>query len=425
MEIPKIQHAELITIKKPAARQASFALDAVIANIKRGTTVFHFPAGGVNSDDSVYCNHRYSDSMAQEDWRSGTKYLGKWNDELGEIFYETLSAKGLNVAGDPKDLFRRSEAAQSAEYRVGARITEIRGNFCHMHHWWDGHPLYEYSGEIYIDIEWTIFSSLMQREVLKVETKGYFKDSRPRKSGIELIFHEAFADATEKLLASREFIDIATNKTVERVAAADTPVRVFLTRAPSRRKLNRRFAAIMPAVVTVRIGNGHGSGFVISEDGLILTNQHVVGKARRVAIVLDNGVEVTARVLARHDVRDVALIKMPLRVPAYLPLRTALPKLLERVYVVGTPLKEELRSTATAGVVSAIRRDKRSDLRFIQADAAITPVNSGGPLLDENGNVIGISVSTYADPSAQNLNNFIPIGEALEALNLRPKLDPA
>lgn len=153
-----------------------------------------------------------------------------------------------------------------------------------------------------------------------------------------------------------------------------------------------------------------------------MSNQHVVGIAKNVAIVFSNGVEVAAKVLARHEVRDVALIKMPLRVPSYLPLRTELPGLLEKVFVIGSPLMESLKSTVTSGVVSAVRLRARSGLVFIQSDAAITPGNSGGPMLDENGNVIGISVTTYADPAAQNLNNFIPIGEALEALNLKPKI---
>ena len=172
--------------------------------------------------------------------------------------------------------------------------------------------------------------------------------------------------------------------------------------------------------MTVRLGLGHGSGFVISEDGLILTNQHVVGDSKRVSIVLSNGIEIEGMVLARNEGRDVALIKIPLRVPSYLPVRTERPARLEKVFVIGTPITEGLRSTVTSGVVSAIRIEPRSGLSFIQSDAAISPGNSGGPLLDENGNVIGISVAKVRKAS-EGLNMFIPIDEALEALNLKPK----
>ena len=147
----------------------------------------------------------------------------------------------------------------------------------------------------------------------------------------------------------------------------------------------------------------------------------MVGDGKRVNIVLSNGIEIEGAVLARNQVRDVALIKIPLRVPSYLPVRTQGPARLEKVFVIGTPIKPGLRSTVTSGVVSAIRIISRSGLTFIQSDAAISPGNSGGPLLDKNGNVIGISVASVAHVSAQGLNLFIPIGDALDALNLKPK----
>ncbi|MEE8333537.1 MAG: S1C family serine protease [Alphaproteobacteria bacterium] len=421
LDIPTIAPTKLIEIKKPITSQASFALAKVIANIKRGTTVFHFPRGSFLGEAGTYCNLRYDYTDAYEDWASGMSRLGDWSTELGEIFYETLSARGLNVAGDPKDLFRRDKAATSAEYMVGARITEMRGNFCHLHHWWDGQPLPEFSGDMFLDVDWTIFSNVIKRKVLSVRTQGYYKLKKPRKGGLAIIFNQTFASATEKLLASQGFVDIALGKKREEATPNEGPVRVFLTRPLSKRKLARRIGTILPAVVTVRVGRGHGSGFVISEDGLVLTNYHVVGTAKRVAIVLENGVEVAAKVLARHEVRDVALIKMPLRVPSFLPLRTELPGLLEKVFVIGSPLSEGLKSTITQGVVSAVRQRARSGLVFIQSDVAISGGNSGGPMLDENGNVIGITVSGHTG-DAQNLNYFIPIGEALKALNLKPEI---
>ncbi len=189
LEIPEIAPAKLIEIKKPLASQASFALAKVIVNIKRGTTVFHFPAGGMQGNESIYCNLRYTDIDAYEDWASGMSRLGDWNTELGEVFYETLSARGLNVAGDPKDLFRREKAATSAEYSVGGRITEMRGNFCQMHEVWSGHPLPEFSGEMFLDIDWTIFSNVIKRKVLSVRTQGYFKLKKRRKGGLAVIFN--------------------------------------------------------------------------------------------------------------------------------------------------------------------------------------------------------------------------------------------
>ena len=92
-------------------------------------------------------------------------------------------------------------------------------------------------------------------------------------------------------------------------------------------------------------------------------------------------------------------------------------KPLEPVFAIGTPVEEGLSSSVTAGVVSGIRR--HNDLEFIQADAAISPGNSGGPLTDKNGNVVGVSVLKKVIPGSEGLGFFIPIDAALDTLNLR------
>jgi serine protease Do len=422
MDIPAVEPLPLLEITQRVERQPLFALDKVVANIKRGTTVLHFPSGNSEGMPSAYCNYRYT-SPATVEWGSGgTSVLGNWSTELGEVFYQSLSAKGLNVAGNPADLFRRSKSAGSAEYLVGARITEMRGNVCHMHSWWDGRPLNEYHAEIYIEVEWTVFSSVTQREVLVLKTKGYVRPIQGKRGSVVVAFHDAFGSAAENLLASRQFVEIVDNKPpATNAAAVASPARYFIGRELSSRALDRRVASVLPSVVTIRVGGGHGSGFVISEDGLILTNDHVVGDGKVVGVVLSNGIEITGTVLARSETRDVALVQIPLRVPSYLPVKTGRPNTLDRVYAIGTPLIEGLRSTVTTGVVSAIRVDPRTGLSHIQSDVAISSGNSGGPLLDENGNVVGIAVAGYSKARSEGLNLFIPIDEALDALNLKPR----
>jgi serine protease Do len=103
-------------------------------------------------------------------------------------------------------------------------------------------------------------------------------------------------------------------------------------------------------------------------------------------------VELEGEVLRKNDQRDVALIKVPIRVPSVLAIREKAVSLLEKVFVIGTPIMVGLKSTITTGIVSAHRHLEPSNLDFIQSDAAASPGNSGGPLLDKGGNVIGIAV---------------------------------
>jgi serine protease Do len=418
MSIPKVESSEVAGIDVPTDKQASFALRKVVVDIKRGTAIAHFPSAGVPGVDGHLCNHRFG-SDATAEWGSGSFSLGDWRGELGQIFHETLSQKGLNIAGDPKSLFKRDESAYSAEYLVGARITEIRGNFCHAHHWWDGRPLRKYSGEMYVSVEWMVLSSLTKREVLKLKTQGYHKQKKSNRSGIGSTFNNAFASAVENMLGSEDFRNISLGQYKADYKATKLTELSIPKQKLLKRPFNETVDRIIPSVVTLRVGTGHGSGFVIAENGLIMTNQHVVGEAKRVGVILSNGLELEGQVLRRSVRRDVALVKVPLRVPNALALRSEPAQRLEKVYVVGTPHSEGLKSSVTTGIVSAVRTFGRARLGFIQSDAAISGGNSGGPLLDAKGNVLGISVLKVITEKTESLNLFIPIADALKALNIR------
>ena len=419
MKLPAIEAIDLLEVKKPLEDQASFVLNKVIANIKRGTVIAHFPADGVEGVEGTMCNYMHKGESTLE-WGSGTSVLGNWSTELGEVFHEVLSQKGLNIAGDPKDLFGRRESIAAAEYLVGARISEIRGNFCEEHHWWDGRPLNKFSGEFYVKVEWTIYSSLLKRKEFTFSTEGHFKQKKVKRDGVRLALHQAFAHAAENLMSSEELIQIAAREQAPDKTNLTAGSRQFFKGTKVRdSSAKNNLDRILSSVVTIRLGRGHGSGFIVSEDGLILSNAHVVGEAKNVTVVLNNGLEIAGKVVRQNKQRDVALIKAAIRVPSSLPIRTKTIRLLEKVFVVGTPIRVGMQSTVTSGIVSAIRKDNRTGLTFIQSDAALSPGNSGGPLLDENGNVIGISVSKIIGRDSEGLNMFIPIKSALTALNIQ------
>jgi serine protease Do len=420
MEVPRAGPVTPIQVDAPTRNQASFALKKVIVDLPRGTTIAHYPSSGVKGVKGTLCNFRYGEDATFE-WAKGRSSLGDWQDEVGDIFYQVLTDKGLSIKGDPKDLFGRGEAVESAEYILGARITEIKGNFCDAHHWWDGRSLKKTSGEMFMSVDWTVFSNILRREVLRTTTEGYFKQKIPVRRGSSLVFGNAFAEATENLMASQKFIDVALKKPAPETAQSSGPGEPKILIRPrrlSKRPIKKILGNILPAVVTIRQGGGHGSGFAIAENGLIMTNAHVVGKSKIVNVTLSNGLELLGKVLRSNEIRDVALVKVPVRVPFALPLQTRLPGRLDKVYVIGTPFKEYLRSSVTAGVVSAIRKMGRHGLLKIQADVATSGGNSGGPLLDDKGNVIGLSVSGFVGRNVENLNLFIPIGDALEKLNI-------
>ena len=162
---------------------------------------------------------------------------------------------------------------------------------------------------------------------------------------------------------------------------------------------------------------GQGSGFVIDKSGIVLTNAHVVDKADRVTVTLNDGSIFPGEVLGTDEVTDLAVVKINTKgvnLPAAVLGDSDAVKVGDWAIAVGNPLGFD--NTVTLGIVSTLKRssaavgipDKRLD--FIQTDAAINPGNSGGPLLNARGEVIGINTAIRAD--AMGIGFAIPIDKA-------------
>lgn len=160
---------------------------------------------------------------------------------------------------------------------------------------------------------------------------------------------------------------------------------------------------ISPHVVRIHNGAGSGSGFVISPEGYVLTNAHVVQKSASVLVEPVDKEPRRADVIGRDEITDLALLKTELRQGESLKLVSQDPEIGEFVLAVGSPLR--LERTVTMGMVSALHRQLPMNEGWleglVQTDAAINPGNSGGPLINVKGEVIG--VNTAIVPYAQGL----------------------
>jgi len=424
MAVPTVAPAQTLRISTPSTDQASIALGRVVVGVRQGTTIAHFPRKTISIGRRL-CNYGHQQAETLE-WGSGSREFGNWESEFGTIFFDVLSERGFNVVGDSRDLFKQAAGAHSAEYLIGGRIVDKRGNLCEWFDGWNGRVLDLYSGEFFITVEWSVFSSLADQTVARFRTSARYEQIDAKKEGINLAFNGAFATAAGNLAEVKEFRDLLAKNTsaaAEVFGTTDSEEQasapILLPRVPlSPLPIKRNVGQVLSAVVTIRIGGGHGSGFLIGKSGYLLTNQHVVGSAENVQVVFANGLEVTGKVLRRDAMNDVALVQIPIRARSVLPIRDNMVGRLEEVYAVGSPMSEILQATITKGVVSAIRMDPSSGIRRIQADVPVSEGNSGGPLLDARGNVVGLTVSKYSDDRAQALNFFIPIQDALEVLGI-------
>ena len=161
------------------------------------------------------------------------------------------------------------------------------------------------------------------------------------------------------------------------------------------------------------VPRGVGSGFILSSDGLIMTNAHVVDGADELVVTLPDKREFKARIVGTDRRTDVAVVKIDanglnaVRVGDVNRLRVG-----EWVMAIGSPFG--LENTVTAGIVSAKKRDTGDFLPFIQTDVAINPGNSGGPLINMRGEVVGINSQIYSRSGGfQGISFAIPIDEAM------------
>jgi len=423
MTVKRVQLAEPVAVT--AEELEPIAFQRGIVSIRHGTPIAHFPGQfGTNSPvRGQLCNSEMR-APATLDWTSTSRELSGWDDEIGVIFHDVMRGRGYNLAGDPNQLFDAQRDLGKARFAVGARIEEITGNFCNEHDLWYGLPLNRYSGEMYMRVRWELFDTLQQRSIANYETEGYYLHARVSNSGITDTFLGAFGSATEALATNPGFAEAirkGKSATIQQVAS---PVGDRLS-IPAIRKSEGSFAdhtdRIVDAVVVLRGQGWHGSGFVISKDGLIMTNAHVVGDLDKIVVRLSTGVEIEGTVLRRNAVRDIALVKLPIGHPHPLPLDIRSARVPERVYAVGAPIDaDRLQSTVSSGVVSAVRYKNEAGYEDIQADVDIHGGNSGGPLLDDKGNVIGVAYAGIGDSTfSTGLNLFIPIGQALESVNLQ------
>jgi putative serine protease PepD len=167
--------------------------------------------------------------------------------------------------------------------------------------------------------------------------------------------------------------------------------------------VNQVYKAARKAVVVIKVGNGQGSGFVYDTNGHIVTNDHVVDAGGSITVTFWNGKTYDARVVGTDPSTDLAVIKVNAPASMLSPLSLGDSDSLQvgdEVVAIGSPLG--LPETVTSGIVSALHRQMTAPNNFtindsIQTDAAINHGNSGGPLLDMSGKVVGVNAQIASD----------------------------
>lgn len=282
-----------------------------------------------------------------------------------------------------------------------------------------------------VDIEYQLFDNRTRKVVYKKMIRGvsgsfdtkyrymaqamYYipSDKLESRGFIDVAIHRSISE----LLSDQEFKSLIESDTTNYQVIGSEKV-LQISEVGSISDSESAIDQAIHSTCAIVVGNGHGSGFFISADGLILTCDHVVGNRKTVDIMINKGVTMQAKVLRSNSEFDVALLKLEGADTSPLPLHTAKDtKVGETVFSIGTPGSTDNLNTISRGIVSGQRI--KEGKQIIQTDASVSPGNSGGPLLNEAGNVIGIVNAKLLGKGVEGVAFAIPIEVALEGLNIQ------
>jgi len=333
---------------------------------------------------------------------------------FADKFVEEFSNANYNIARNQTSLFNDTKE-QNARFLIAGMVVDMEADVCFRdiyNHWTSDNKI---KGSMYLKIDWQVYDIINRSVVYNTTTEGYHNLKKAANLGYTILFEEAYAGTVKNLLSKQKFYNLFVRKELDYSDPDFENILVNYNANPGQQD-PISLAEATNSVVTIKSTGGHGSGFVISQNGYILTNQHVVGADDKVTVTFSNEMEVEGNVIRSATIRDAALVKIPLSNLKPLPLKLQPSDIGSRVFAIGAPMDTELSGSISSDIVSTYRKFEDTNLVFLQSDTIINGGNSGGPLVNEFGQVIAIVVSKRV--GAEGISFFIPIDSALNTLSI-------
>jgi S1-C subfamily serine protease len=272
--------------------------------------------------------------------------------------------------------------------------------------------------QVSIIVHWTLLNVSEENTVFEKTTGGY-SDSQ-NSIGFNNELKLALKDALEGIMSDTLFQNIVAKKGNEtKTIAKAEEIKIS---KPTPKKLTSYSEIVkesIHSVVTIKTNSGHGSGFLISNNGYVLTNNHVVSNSEKLEVMFDNGFSFDAVVVRTSSEKDVALLKISGNGFKAFVLNSDenMATVGTEVIAIGTPEDLSLGQSVTKGIVSG--RREFDEKKYIQTDVTINSGNSGGPLINTStGEVVGIVSRKVKEKGVEGLGFAIPIEVCIKELNL-------
>ncbi|GAB3849127.1 hypothetical protein GCM10028822_13050 [Hymenobacter terrigena] len=269
-----------------------------------------------------------------------------------------------------------------------------------------------------VEVTWKLVN---QNRKTVFEQKAAGKSIKFEKGG-NAAFEDAFENSLYAFMANKEVSDALAKASggAPAGAAADNelaPIAVHRA-ALSKATADNGVSTAAKSVVIVETSDGHGSGCIISADGYIVTNAHVVGDDAQVKVLMADGLTAKGQVVRVNPEMDLALVKIDTDgLVAFQVPSTSAAEIGADVFAIGTPADKELGQTITKGIISG--RRKIEGHSFLQTDVSINGGNSGGALVSHGGHLLGIVNAKLVGRGIEGIGFAIPAEQVADALQLK------
>ena len=280
-----------------------------------------------------------------------------------------------------------------------------------------GKYLNDFKGQGSISCDWNIYKLSDKTTVVGTVTT---KSSISRNAGTGTkIFDQMMGEATLDFLGIDSLYDFLQKLEKDYLSESKgNEIKINFIRGNKYESTKDALKNSKKSVVTVLCGDGFGSGFLISSDGYILTNYHVICDDKNISVKLNNDLKLKATLIKSNKDYDLALLHIDVEDMKPIPIGNSDEmETGDEVYAIGTPMDEMLGQSITKGIISGDRLI--SGIRFLQTDVSINPGNSGGPLINERGEMIGITTMKINAKGVEGIGFCIPSNAALEMLNIK------
>ena len=329
------------------------------------------------------------------------------NTIFSDILNNILKERNFSDTIESKQILRNKTNTLYIDAEVSkVNITSVTRSFM------------QYSPTFYIGdikIKWTI-RDVYKKELLIFEdlvSTGEIVDIFAKKDQEnEIFFTDAFRKSLNNLLSNE------TVREILKMSGAEKEVEVLTLKTPSRNP--SKISEAVKASATIKVGDGHGSGFFINNEGYLLTNYHVVATAKKgdLFVITNDGKEHPAQIIRSNDYDDIALLKIDLENEFAFHIENGLEgEIGLDIYAIGTPNSIELGQTLSKGIISGERKNDMGQ-EFYQTDASVNRGNSGGPLVSSDGKIIGVVNAKLIGTGVEGIGFAIKINRVQQSLSL-------